>query len=97
MSAETPIEEVIGWVGEPPGSGVWSDYDGDLHYRAGVDDLAAWLDSIGAWVRVDGKTPWGGLDGFRVVVQQGDRPDIRAYGPTIREALIAAVRKLVAS
>lgn len=89
--SEQPIEGVIGWT-LSEFDGCWWDGDTFWHYRAEVDDLAAWLDS---------QFHWSGWD----VLRDGDNWHVdfdneyapvghTASLPTIREALIAAVRKV---
>ncbi len=93
--SERPIEELIGWqlVDDEPNA-MWVDPNGCLHHRAEVDYLAAWLIANGTGLRglsvhhrlapsMDGKD-WH-VGGFG-----NDAP----RGPTIRDALIAAVRKV---
>ena len=108
MSDERPIEEVIGWRLYDHGSDPipslshrqWIDRNGDGRVRAEVDDLAAWLNWIDSWPDPS--------DPLTVTWDEDDRtytvsgymiPDglVTEVGPTIRDALIAAVRKVAAA
>lgn len=101
---ERPVEELIGWKrvpirGELRGfdDPVWdpgSDGIATLVARAEVDDLAAWLgDRLIALVKIGSE---------RVVVEVKVTTGVKTwfhahvYGDTIRDALIAAVRKVAA-
>ena len=83
MSDEQPIEEIIGWTRNPS-------YDGNVcRDRAEVDDLLAWMAARNALpVAI-----WPCL-GDWIVGWPGNR---HATAPTLRDALIAAVREIAAT
>ena len=97
MSDQRPIEEVIGWEREP-GFGWFDARRAVYHRRAEVDDLAAWLDatiSPGGWdIERTGKHgEWAAHNDFEPYWHTGN---LVGWVP-LREALVAAVRKVDAS
>lgn len=107
--SEQPVEELIGWrltgtVGEELANW-WTGGQGPADYRlrAEVDDLAAWLQAQGPFVSIAWFESCGGWtvdldDAMGHSWRHGrlvfDQPFV---GPTIRDALVAAVRKVAAS
>lgn len=94
--SDRPIEEVIGWTKpfERMLGMYWIRPDSIPATHATVDDLAAWLDAE------LGDALWSiqrGLCGHLVYWDAGVREGQTAEFPTIREALIAAVRKVAAT
>lgn len=88
-----PVEELIGWT--PHGDlgwwwcdTPWQEGEGRGRVRAEVDDLAAWLRERRGAVYVGGDIQ----DGLRWWVDLEDGAP--AFGDSIRDALIAAVRKV---
>lgn len=102
MSDERPVEELIGWVRRPIGWGIPPSYL-LIRRRAEVDDLAAWLDAhwwdeheddaepAAIWRLVHDEADDGQM--FWYVDPYDDDPDDDVH-PTIRDALVAAVRRV---
>lgn len=109
MTNERPVEELIGWVRNTcrcsGGCLGWTTPDGTERDRAEVDDLAAWLN-----VTLEYDWDFGrdeDDDGYFVgaiwsTVNDGESPPDEGWSilirhqPTIRDALVAAVRKVAA-
>ena len=90
MSDDQPIEEIIGWTKATNDFGYdWKTSTGDECQRAEVDDLLAWMAARNALpVAI-----WPCL-GDWIVGWPGNR---HATAPTLRDALIAAVREIAAT
>ena len=90
--SERPIEEVIGWTREhirgDVGEVVW-DAGEQIVCQAEVDDLAAWLDGRVTWIIEH--------EDSRTIVHVAHELAPPVWHDTIREALVAAVRKVAAS
>lgn len=101
MTTERPIEELIGWrkSGEYDG---WLPYgDDEWRQRAEVDDLAAWLREHVGLIFIADDIEWLTDEDEPtcdvLVFEASNESDPSRFierGPTIREALIAAVRKV---
>lgn len=83
--SERPVEKLIGW--HPGAKGrAWFDAHGNRYVRAEVDDLAAWLfDAAGDFHLA----PYPGRGWW--VLGIFPKPP---FGPTVRDALVAAVRRV---
>jgi len=85
---EVPVEQLIGWTC----SGVGWDANGVNRAQAEVDDLAAWLNDHVSWA---GWQIYHDVERYCVDVDNfGGEAVQQFFAPTIRDALIAAVRKV---
>lgn len=96
MSDERPVEELIGWerpIANNPLQ-LWATERGGepSKDRAEVDDLAAWIVAQGFGVSMFDRDDGG----YEALVVRPRSVHVSERGPTIRDALIAAVRKVAA-
>ena len=103
MSDERPIEEIIGWRWDVIGLW-WDPTTPRWRTRAEVDDLVAWLDdhALGRWrAPVRNGAGWWHVHTWGQECCQGSSVSTAweeaDWHPTIRDALIAAVRKVAAA